>query len=1038
MLFIFSTGSALGEIAPRYRDAGFFGINAERPHVDVFHGDFALTGGDSWTDYSIEATVSIYETSAAGAHAGLIVRSDDAGESFYYFGIYPNDNKWRHYSSGDWQPVEGSYSLELAPQSYDLKITAIQGSLYLFINGVEVGSINDVSRLSGGAGLHMEYADASFTNVRINGIPQDPAEWRMGHEVVWSGSPDGNLRGNVLLDPVLLASPDLSPELDTRFRMVAEMGARHVRFHLSWAEIQPQGPDQPYAWRYADALAIAASRYGLEIVPVVIYAPRWAVTPEFRASKYYYAYPPVDAYGSLDTGRFSEFVAAAAGRYMKDGDLAAAMNWNTPDNYAGQARYFEIGPEYNLGTLYEWRNGVWGPVGAGWLGSLPQFVDLLMAGRDAVKSRCHLCQVLNGGAADDSITNYYIGDDPDRYDGYVPYLDSSRIFNPDGTPAWRQTVWQGVNDLYNEIERRPPPDNVPARYFDILNIHTFMWKGYTAEMPATVDRYVNCSFYANDCREQWYEKRLEEVIRVMENHNDSRDIWLTETGFASARPPNDTLGFLGYLSEIGQAQALETAYAVSARYPQVKKVFWWQAYDSSYTGYLGLINQDLSGKLSYSRFGWMTGKPFTLRGSDYFTWYDDMHADNWVLMSNPASSSGDAWFELSIAGKAMKLPAISGFNPGQIPPGKTVHVRYKGLMGGPVNAGYSATSQALTSQRTLWAGSSLEEVTGSAVRQSDHFYWAWYDQLSSGYKNWVLVSNPGNVPAFYQVKIAGAVKAKGRVNPGRTIPHQFAGIMGGPVEVLSCADDFTGPGGGCLNPALVTASQRVLMSEDTDFNEMPGIPAAGLSSSYHWTWYDMKSPGSRNWVLIANPPEAADPIYYEIKVAGKALAAGGPVAPGTSATPAFPGVMGGPVEVRTYSDPALTVPAASIASQRVLWGKSFEEVPGYRSELLSSSYHWTWYDMKSPGSRNWVLIANPPEAADPIYYEIKVAGKALAAGGPVAPGTSATPAFPGVMGGPVEVRTYSDPALTVPAASIASQRVLWGGYIHELAGTRLD
>lgn len=41
------------------------------------------------------------------------------------------------------------------------------------------------------------------------------------------------------------------------------------------------------------------------------------------------------------------------------------------------------------------------------------------------------------------------------------------------------------------------------------------------------------------------------------------------------------------------------------------------------------------------------------------------------------------------------------------------------------------------------------------------------------------------------------------------------------------------------------------------------------------------------------------------------------------------------------------------------------------------------------------------------------------------------------MGGPVQLRTFSDEAHTTPANAIASQRVLWNGFFNEVMGTVL-
>ncbi|MHB8793726.1 MAG: hypothetical protein ACYC6O_10385 [Thermoleophilia bacterium] len=380
----------------------------------------------------------------------------------------------------------------------------------------------------------------------------------------------------------------------------------------------------------------------------------------------------------------------------------------------------------------------------------------------------------------------------------------------------------------------------------------------------------------------------------------------------------------------------------------------------------------------------------------YFSWYDNVGAANWVLMANPSSSPTSVSFNLSVAGQNQQLGALPGMSAGMVPNGSVLYSQYPGLKGGPVTAG--AGAKALVSQRILW-GNSLEEVVGTdESRLSDNYYWPWYDQKTPGYLDWVMLSNPGTSKVTYEVKIAGAIVDTGAIEPGKSVSPSFAGIMGGPVEVKASGK--------------IIASQRVLSAGGSDLTEMPGIPAGELSERYIWTWYDQSSAGSLNWVMIANPGTAK--VNYEVKVAGSSVGSGS-IDPGKYVTPAFAGTQGGPLEV--------IASGKVIASQRVTWGASFEETAGYPYAKLKSSYAWTWYDQKTPGSLNWVMIANP--GSSDLTYTVKVASSEVSKG-TVKAHNKVTPSFPNVLGGPVEV-TASGPVM-------ASQRVLWGGYFVEVVG----
>ncbi|MHB0915727.1 MAG: hypothetical protein ACYC5A_10860 [Thermoleophilia bacterium] len=416
----------------------------------------------------------------------------------------------------------------------------------------------------------------------------------------------------------------------------------------------------------------------------------------------------------------------------------------------------------------------------------------------------------------------------------------------------------------------------------------------------------------------------------------------------------------------------------------------------------------------------------------FFSWYDSQSpgAKNWVLMANPASLyEFDSWFDLYIGGVQRSLPPLAGSVSGEVPPLKSVTPIYPGVIGGPVEVGYHGFS-ALVSQRTLWAGNSLEEVIATDASQlSNLYWWTWYDQQSPGYKNWVLVSNPNSTPVYYRIRIAGQVRAtsngqaaSGVLAGGASATPQFAGIIGGPVEVEAWSDSV----GGTV-PAVVYASQRVLSDGGTAFNEVPGIANGDLSEHYVWTWYDQKSPGARNWILIANPTHKA--MEYRITVAGEPdPPITGTVADSGYAVVSVPGAQGGPVELKTYYQGTNT-PLRSIASQRVTWGPSFEEVPGQPFTDIGRVYEWTWHDQKSVGMTNWVLVAKAPQPIEVAGYDIYIGGQNMTAGTTdfVNPGDVKVHKFPGTIGGPVSVQA-DNPV-------IASQRVIYNGFFNEVMGT---
>lgn len=455
-----------------------------------------------------------------------------------------------------------------------------------------------------------------------------------------------------------------------------------------------------------------------------------------------------------------------------------------------------------------------------------------------------------------------------------------------------------------------------------------------------------------------------------------------------------------------------------------------------------------------SRGGGSDSSPFVFRGKytgENWTWYDDSGGDDWILLgSRPVAVEivGNIWYDIAIGGAPQALGQTSDTGaPGYVEMGKVIYDKYPGLTAGPVRANSSYEyAQSVTSQRILWpkGGSSLEEVPGtSSMNMDSRMYWPWYDMQSPGYKDWILVSNPNTYQIHYSVKIAGITRiADAVIPPGGKDTPTFAGVMGGPVQV----DAWNDAG----DPAYIFASQRVLSNDGSAFNEVPGTPQNQLANDYVWTWYDMQSAGARDWVLIANPATkpgntASPPIYYEIWIGGAKVADdhGTPINAGQNVTPTFPGTMNGPVEVKTFLDAVHTPPAsgsdaAAIVSQRSIWGPSFEEVPGKSVGTCSWMSDWTWYDMKSPGARNWVLVSTLPGEADSVTAEITFTDKDTGAQVDVKHDITTAekrwnPTFDGKMGGPLHVKAWKTGDTTTKKV-MTSQRVLWNGYFNEVLG----
>ncbi|MHB0867713.1 MAG: M4 family metallopeptidase [Thermoleophilia bacterium] len=318
--------------------------------------------------------------------------------------------------------------------------------------------------------------------------------------------------------------------------------------------------------------------------------------------------------------------------------------------------------------------------------------------------------------------------------------------------------------------------------------------------------------------------------------------------------------------------------------------------------------------------------------------------------------------------------------------------------------------------------------------QPRNYYFTWYDQMSPGMRDWLVMGNPAAATGAkgFDISIAGTrVNASPlSVDPNRSLPVSYDGAMGGPVRLAA------------LDGAAAIVSRRTLYGDSLE--EIAGMDEARLTSHYVFTWYDAQSSGVRDWILIANPGETA--VAADIYIAGKKMnSVPYSIAAGASVTPEFPGVMAGPVEVVGYEPGAPSVPRNIMATQRVVWAGNFNEVMGIPATEISSDYLFPWYDQNSPGVRTWVLVSNP-DPSRALSVEISMAGQNMtnsATGDQyfvVGPGESMTPSFPGVINGPVEVKGYDAAGFNAAnpgapnMAFYTTQRSLFGDSFEEVAG----
>lgn len=319
-----------------------------------------------------------------------------------------------------------------------------------------------------------------------------------------------------------------------------------------------------------------------------------------------------------------------------------------------------------------------------------------------------------------------------------------------------------------------------------------------------------------------------------------------------------------------------------------------------------------------------------------------------------------------------------------------------------------------------------------------YYYFTWYDMSSAGMRDWVVMGNPAGSAsqAGFDVYVGSDRKNSSPVvaTAGQTQPVTFPGTIGGPVKIAA------------LEGSSKIISKRTLYGNS--FEEMNAIDSDRLDSHYYFTWYDAKSSGAYNWVLVSNQGTSA--VEADVYIAGQKMNASPyRIEAGSTVTPMYSGVMGGPVEVFAYEPGSPSVPRQVIASQRIIWNGSFKEIMGIPASELGSDYLFTWYDQKSSGATNWVLIGNPSPDKE-LVAEIWIGGQKMTNGVngdeffTIAAGESITPTFPTLRTGPVEVKGY-DAATYNPASPgtpnmefFTTQRSIFAGSFEEVAGYSTD
>jgi len=214
----------------------------------------------------------------------------------------------------------------------------------------------------------------------------------------------------------------------------------------------------------------------------------------------------------------------------------------------------------------------------------------------------------------------------------------------------------------------------------------------------------------------------------------------------------------------------------------------------------------------------------------------------------------------------------------------------------------------------LYQESFNEVISYPTADLASRYFFSWYDlEKTNGMKgDWLVIANRGVVDADVDVYVSGVLKASysaaggNAIAPGGVVAPSFESLTAGPVEIVS------------TNGQPLLVSQRMLFRDS--FEEVQGVPEAGLATEQLFSWYDSTAGSSMggDWIMVTNPGPGVARV--EIRFGPTSMV--DPANPGNlyidipeggSISPQFANIMGGPVRVISLTGQPL------LSSQRVLY-----------------------------------------------------------------------------------------------------------------------
>lgn len=257
------------------------------------------------------------------------------------------------------------------------------------------------------------------------------------------------------------------------------LGIGWVRFeNMKWPMISPAPGTYTFRglapWNLNhDAIVSAFRAQGINFLPYLFQTPDYASSAPADSKR-------KDAFPPRDNAQMADFVFQTVARYGSKKHPAAELKTQDKKSGLNQINTYEIWNEPNL------HDPGWGP----WVGTNPQYNELLRASAQAVKRADPSARVTNGGfgGIDVATMNTLL----------TPFADGKK----------------------------------PLDFIDVLNVH--FYSGRTAPELSTNDPNADRSGKSEGVRT--YEQDLQRLISWRDKHKPGLPIWLTETGYDSAGP----------------------------------------------------------------------------------------------------------------------------------------------------------------------------------------------------------------------------------------------------------------------------------------------------------------------------------------------------------------------------------------------------------------------------------------------------------------------------------------------------------------------